>query len=171
MNPLLIAMLLVAVLWLAVNVFYQYIARHWLRDRARFRLFAIRDELRRLAITDRVDARSFAYRHLEASINGMVHSCTRLGFCHLLEFSMQKHELPAEIQRFDREAPTELKELDRRATDAVLGAMMANSPGWMLVGAVVLGFSEMYGIAFRNWISLKTRLLWSDASMLYPRPV
>jgi hypothetical protein len=162
MNSLLVAVLvLVALLWAACSIFYQYAVRNALRDASRFRLFALRDRLRWLSISGQADARSFSYGYVEDLLNRIVHSCERTGMCHLLEVAFSNVGATERMRRFEKEAPAVLRDIEREAIGAVIGAMAANSPWWMVIMGAVIGVFELMGWAARNWLDFKARLLWN----------
>src|SRR5438034_4695156 len=68
------------------NIFYYHAIRPMLGDKSRFRIFALRDKLRRLAIEEEIDGSSFEYQYLERFLCGLVDKCAWFSWTTLFEF-------------------------------------------------------------------------------------
>lgn len=114
----------------------------------RFRLFARRDTLRRLALDKEVDCSSFEYRHLEEFICKTVAVVPSISLASLI-LSMIKRRNPKsdDMERFRKEASPQLIELlDITGKDA-LCIMALNSPILIsLLGVVGLVLGIIVGI-------------------------
>jgi hypothetical protein len=122
----------------AINIFYWHIAHKTILRALRFRLFARRDELRRMAIDGAEDHSSFAYREVEGFICKTIAVVPSISLASLL-ISMIRNPKPTpseNMERFRREASGELSELlDRTVKDAIY-TMALNSPILVIVAAV-----------------------------------
>lgn len=122
-------LLLVLVTWTVAGLFYDYVIRPVLRDRIRFRLFAIRDELRRLAIDQKIEARSTNYRFMERMLCRAINKCEWFTWQHFGEYIVSAGEVPKDIVVFEESATNELKEIRDRSVLELLVIMDVNSPG------------------------------------------
>lgn len=174
-ESILLAMLVFGGTWAIASVFYQSVVRPVLADYVRFRLFTCRDNLRSLAISQAVSPESFSYQHLEECLNVMIHAAGWYNVGSLLEFYFKYHPLqaPQEAIRFDGEAPTELKKIERRALRSMLISLAANSPGWIVSLAGVLVILVCVSSAKKMLVSVN-RMIWHsdyttrDAQQYWP---
>src|SRR5207249_5808290 len=74
------------------SIFYNYAARPIFGDRARFKIFALRDKLRRLAVDGRISASSFEYKYLEALLCRLVEKCAWFSWSSVLEFALRNKD-------------------------------------------------------------------------------
>jgi len=122
-----------------ISVFYWHVFRETMLTGIRFRLFARRDNLRRLALDKREDKSSFAYRATEEFMCKVIAIVPSISLASLV-VSMIRNPNPTSdaVDRLRKEASPDLKELmDKTVRDALL-IMVLNSP--ILVGvAIVFG--------------------------------
>lgn len=149
------------------SIFYQNAARPMLCDRARFRLFALRDKLRRMAIEGIVDASSFQYRYLEKLLCRLVEKCSWFSWTSLLEFAW--HNMDAEPSpdsvKFEAEASDPLKMLYTEAVMEMMKVMFTNSPIWTAFIALVICFAQIFGWAWKQWLDIKTKIFLEELSV------
>jgi len=122
-----------------VSVFYWHVVRETVLTRVRFRLFARRDLLRRLALERKEDPKSFAYQELEEFICKTVGVVPAISLISLLISTARNPNPTSEnVQKFRREASPELKQMmNLTITDALL-TMMLNSPILVIVGTILV---------------------------------
>lgn len=153
--------LLVAVVWTLFSLLYDYGLLPSLHDQTRFELFALRDELRGLAIRGQVDKSSFAFTQLETVLNRMTRMCQWYSVSNMLYvMAMMKpdEEASEERQRFDAEASEALKDIERRAMESMMRVLFMNSPVFVVIsGAIILTSA-----AFKRSIEWRNRLMWYD---------
>jgi len=122
-----------------INIFYWHIVHKTLVRALRFRLFARRDELRRMAIHGAEDHSSFAYREVEEFICKTIAVVPSISLASLL-VSMIKNPKPTtseNLERFRREASGELTELLNRTVKDAIYTMPLNSPILVIIAGVV----------------------------------
>src|SRR5215208_4901999 len=93
------------------SIFYQHAIRPMLSDIPRFRIFALRDRLRRLAIEEEVSASSFEYQYLERFLCRFVDNCAWFSWSTFFEFLWQHADAkpsPNSV-RFEAEASEAMK--------------------------------------------------------------
>jgi hypothetical protein len=146
------------------SIFYHYVARPMLCDRGRFRLFALRDQLRGLAIDGKVSASSFEYQYLEALLCRLVEKCSWFSVSSLFE-SLHRNknaELSPDAVRFEAEASDEVKEIYYTAIFAMMRVMFNNSPVWTLILTVVFSISKLFGWATKQWLDIKAKIFLEE---------
>lgn len=147
--------------WTLCSIMYNMGVLPCLRDRGRFELFALRDELRDLAINCQADANSFAFRHLEAVLNRMTKMCNYHTVSNMMFAMIMYHvdeNTASDFKRFDAEASKQLKHIERRALDSMMRVMFANSPMFVMFAGLIYLTSE----ACKRSMELKNRLLWHE---------
>lgn len=150
------AIILIFIVCCMVSVFYWHVLQATVLRAIRFKLFARRDRLRRLAIEEEVDYNSFAYRSLEGFICKTVSVVPSISLASLIVFSIRHPNLKSEeMERFRKEASPELRGiLQKTAGDALL-IMTFNSPILGVVaGTIVL---VLWGIGRINKIFVYTQ--------------
>src|SRR3984893_15013569 len=113
MNPKLeILIFAVSFAWVLCSVFYSQVVRPVFRDKARFRLFALRDDLRRMAITGEISGSSDNYLYLERMLCRLIDRCFWYTWSSFFEFICQFRDArpPFEAIQFDEKAPPKLKQ-------------------------------------------------------------
>ena|SRR3990167_7736061 len=147
--------------WALMSLFYGFAIAPCLRDRARFELYALRDQLRDLALSCQAEPQSFSFRHLETMLNRMTRMCDLHNISNMvyvmLMVKVDQNTL-REHQRFDAEATGQLKQIERHAIDSMVCVMFVNSPQFMLLAGMIVLTSQ----ACKHSIELKNRLLWHD---------
>lgn len=163
-HPVILAFLVFAFVWAVVSFYYQQAIRPYICDVVRFAIFRRRDLLREMAVSGEADCHSFAFRYLEDLFNRMVRSCSWVSISTFIEFEMSrgKEATTPDIQRFDQEAPKQLKRLEEEALDCMMLVMAGNSPGWTLMAALVYMVSKVSGWALERWVHMRTRVLWHE---------
>ncbi len=121
-----------------LSVFYWHIVRETAVIAIRFRLFARRDLLRRLALDRKEDHRSFAYRELEEFICKTIAVVPSISLASLI-VSMLRNRNPSseDLDRFRNEASEELSELLHLTVKDAFSIMALNSPILVTVGAFI----------------------------------
>lgn len=154
--------ILVAILaWALVSFFYDAGVLPCLRDRAKFELFRLRDELRDLAINCQVEPDSFAFQHLETMLNRMTRLCVRYSVSDMFYVTCAVKIDPEsldEVRRFDAEASGQLKFIERRAIESMVRIMFVNSPVFVIFAGAIILTSE----ACKRSIEFKNRVFWHD---------
>jgi hypothetical protein len=165
-------MIVVSAAMAVLSFFYEGVVKPTLQDAIRYRLFAKRDELRRLAIEGNCNCESLTYHHLQKMINAMANATSWYSVSVWLESMQWKSDNPeaqAEVKRqmelFEREATFEMKQIERKSLDLILRAMLVNSPGWTAMCCVVL-IARSFNRRLSGW----NRALWYRVGSGY-RPV
>ena len=161
--------LLLVFAWTLTRLFYDKAVLPRLRDQARFRLYAIRDELRNVAIENHLAADTFAFRYFEDMLNRMTRMCDVHSVSNLLYFCWTV-EIPdswiADRKRFEAEAPEDVKGLEQTAVRIMMSIMLSNSPMFCVFASAV----TVVNGALRRTIEMKNRLLWADeGGMSWPQ--
>jgi hypothetical protein len=146
------------------SIFYHNAIRPMLGDRSRFRIFALRDKLRRLAIEEEVDASSFEYQYLERLLCRLIDKCAWFSWTTLFEFLWRHADAkPSEDSiRFDAEASAATKEIYQQAISAMTLVMVTNSPIWTLTVVTAVCLGQMFGWAWKQWLEFKTKIFLED---------
>jgi hypothetical protein len=133
------------------SLFYTWVAKPVLRDFFRFKLFAVRDKMRRMAIEEEVQPSSFHFMFLERVICRQIDHCTWYNWSSLFEFALFKRaEMSADAKRFQEKAPQELKLILAESVVYMMGMLGVNSPIITLVLIGVLKIAEMFGKAWQK---------------------
>jgi hypothetical protein len=123
-----------------INLFYWHVVHKTLLRALRFRLFARRDELRWMAIDGREDHSSFAYREVEEFICKTIAVVPSISLASLA-FSMIRdpNRKPSEnLERFRREASSQLTKLSELTVRDAMYTMALNSPILVIVAVFVV---------------------------------
>jgi hypothetical protein len=174
-DHLLIAALLVAFIWFMASVYHQAVIRPFLHDVARFRVFAVRDEIRAAAACGQVDPQSFPYQYLEDLLNSMVHLCGWYSVSALLEFAIACVLNPPtegdvkEIERFENEASPWLREREHHAIYNMRPALIANSPCWVGIAFGLYAFKKVRR-ALGKALETQSRRFWHNDPTVLPIP-
>lgn len=173
MHQIALLVVVISTVWFVCGLYFQYAVRPLLLDRARFGVFATRDKLRAAAICGEIDEDSFTYQSLERMLNKMVHACGWFSFSVLIEYKLRKAEpspdLIKELTRFDKEASSELKRMERSALRQMGLSILANSLGWMIFGAALYMFERMRVYMIKQ-LETTGRLYWhGDAFAVHAR--
>ena len=160
MNIAITVLLPVFMAWVLMSCFYGTAVRPVLRDVVRFRLFALRDELRMRGIEGEVAASSFHYMYLEKLICRMIDRCKWYSWSSFFEFVIRYRDArpSADSQRFEAKAGDSLKQIHDRTVQEVLSLLMINSPVTTLALFVTLYTAKMFGAAWKQWIDIKTKI-------------
>jgi hypothetical protein len=150
--------------YVALSIFYNYAARPMLCDRARFKIFALRDKLRRLAINGQISASSFEYKYLEALLCRLVEKCAWFSWSALFEFLWRKKdaELSPDAVRFEREASETVKDIYSDAVLEMMHVMCTNSPIWTLFMCIGAGVDHLFGLAWKRWLDIKAKIFLEE---------
>ena len=128
-----------------VSLFYWHVIRETVIIGIRFRLFAQRDRLRRLAIDGKEDHSSFAYREAEGFICKTIAILPSISLATFLLFMIRNPNLKSDSEdRFREEASADLMELQSVTIKNALYTMMLNSP----ILVTIAGF-----VALLLWIA------------------
>jgi len=151
--------------YVAFSIFYNYAARPMLCDRGRFKIFALRDKLTRLAIDGQISASSFEYKYLEALLCRLVEKCVWFSWSSLFEFLWRNKdaELSPDAVRFEREASDTVKDIYFTAVMEMMQVMCTNSPIWTLLLTVIFGIGDLFGWATKQWLDLKAKIFLEEA--------
>jgi hypothetical protein len=121
----------------ALSVFYWHVVHPTVSRHLRFRLFARRDKLRRLAMDRREDHLSFAYRDLEGFMCKVISAVSSASLFSFLIFTIRNRNMRSEeFERFEKEASPELCELHLKTIQDAIFVMMLNSPVLVAFGSV-----------------------------------
>ena len=122
---------------LFVSVFYWQVIHVSVLTGIRFRLFARRDELRRLAITGAENHTSFAYQEVESFICKSISVVPAISLASFFWFMLREDAPESDSEkRFREEASDELKRLLYETVQDALRTMMLNSPILFTLGVV-----------------------------------
>lgn len=141
-------------LWFWLSVLYQSAIRPVLNDRARFRLFRLRDELRSRGMNGEWNVQGFPYLFMEARLNRLIKLSHGITLGHILEFFIL-NPTPTRskaVIRFEQEAPDELRRLDQSAMESLIWSVMVNSPGWVALSGALGLIGSMFGWVLKNWV-------------------
>src|SRR5438552_8819827 len=142
------------------SIFYHYVARPMLCDRGRFRIFALRDRLRELAVEGKVSASSFEYQYLEALLCRLIEKCSWFSVSSFIEFWRRNKDAklsPAAV-RFEAEASNDVKDIYHSAIFEMMRVMFNNSPIWTLVLTFIFRISKLFGWATKQWVDIKAKI-------------
>lgn len=121
-----------------ISVFYWYVVRETVITGIRFRLFAKRDRLRRLAVDGKENHSSFAYRELEAFICKTIAVVPSMSLASLILSMIRNPNASSEdLDKFRNEASEELTELMHSSVKDAIYIMVLNSPLLVTVGAFI----------------------------------
>ena len=145
-HALILGFLLFFLVWFFLRTCYLVALKPFLQDKARYRLFALRDQLRRCEITTHGNRNTFSIRFLENVLNAGILSVEEISIGTVIESKYLKSsdtevKIRKDLSRFDREASAELKEIDSAFFETMLFAIKVNSP----VLCVVFYCSRMFG--------------------------
>jgi hypothetical protein len=146
------------------SLFYDIAARPMLCDRGRFRIFALRDKLRRLAIDGDVSSSSFEYKYLEALLCRLIEKCSWFSWSSLFEFLWRNKnaELSPDAVKFEAEATEAVKTIYYTAVVEMTQVMLVNSPIWTLFLAIVVCVGDIFGWAWKQWLDIKTKIFLEE---------
>ena len=133
-----------------ISVFYWQIVQPVILKAVRFRLFARRDELRRLAITKKEDHTAHAYTEVEGFICKTIVVIPSLYLLSFISFVVQNRTTTSndEYKRIRNEASKQLIDLiDKTVMDAIV-VMLINSPIFTLFFALVALYLWTVGNGF-----------------------
>ncbi len=131
-----------------VSSFYWHVVHPVLITSVRFRLFARRDELRRLAIDRKEDYESYSYREVEGFICKTVAVVPSISLLSFVWFMIRNQSCGHEhnADRFRREASRELVRMMHKTAGDGMWIMTSNSP----ILVIVAGF-----VALMMWVAGK----------------
>ena len=151
MNAQLLALTLsIFAAWATIAGFYRLTVHRVWSSAIKYRLFAKRDKLRRLAIEGQVSAESFEYKYLEEVLCELIRNAHKFSFGSLIrsKIAYQTFQPTEEMNRFDTSADLALKKLENDALGDVFSLLAVNSPGWALIG-FVLFVADKCGLKIR----------------------
>jgi hypothetical protein len=152
------------------SIFYNYAARPMLCDLGRFKIFALRDKLRRLAIDGQISASSFEYQYLEKLLCRLVEKCVWFSWSSLFEFVLRNNDatLSPETVRFEAEAREPIKAIYRDAISEMTKVMLTNSPIWTFFIVIIVAVGQMFGWAWKQWLEIKTKIFFEETIVDVP---
>ena len=146
MNSYISTLILLFVATLMLSVFYWQVEHITLLQWLRFRLFARRDELRRLAIQGEEDPSSFAYKETEALICKTIATVPAISLASFVWFTVRHKSVPTESEkRFMDEASLGLQQIAGETVKDALRIMMLNSPILFAVGGFISAILWLFG--------------------------
>jgi len=164
---------------LIVLAFYYYfitqIVAPYLRLRLRFRLFALRDEVRGYWIDRAPGVDERVYEHLEGSLNNAIHLLTRINI-EMLRLAYQefqarpdlRNRVSARIEMIEKCPNPRFMEIRAEVSEVLFDAYVVNSAGWLIylvpIAVAVRAASGMRDIV-QNLVSLPER----DVDKLFTR--
>jgi hypothetical protein len=143
---------------------YHFGIRRVLLDCVRFKIFALRDELRSKAIHHEVKGESFQFCHLERALCNLVALTPHLNLYRFGQFVIWRRELkvPSRERRFRAVATPALQNLEQKAVKALFWVLLINSPAgafvllWALAAAAI---AAMINEKRKEWIeTVRTHL-------------
>jgi hypothetical protein len=151
------------------SLFYGRAIQPMLCDRTRFRVFALRDRLRRLAIEGETSAASAEYQYLERLLCKLINKCSWFSWGSFFEFLFRHKnaELSAEAKHFEEKADAKLKEIYAQAVDEMTYLLLTNSPMWTLTLGFCLGLALAFNKAWRQSIEIKKKVFLEEP-LIYP---
>jgi hypothetical protein len=149
------------------SLFYEKAIRPMLCDRTRFRLFALRDRLRRLAIDGAVKADSAEYRYLEKLICKLIEKCAWFSWSTFFEFLWlhRDAELSTEAVQFEEHAAQPLKSIYQEAVSEMTRLLLTNSPIWTFVLCICVLIGLVFGHAWKQWLEIKTKIFLEEPAI------
>jgi hypothetical protein len=122
-----------------ISVFYWHVVWKIAIRTMRFRLFARRDKLRRMALDKKEDRSSFAYGELEEFICKTIAVVPSISLASLITSILRNPNPRSEsLDRFRDEASPELAELLSKTSKDALYIMALNSPILLSMGAIIV---------------------------------
>ncbi len=160
MNDLMYMLALGFAVYSFFSIFFHYAIRPMLCDRGRFRIFALRDDLRGLAIERKISASSFEYQYLEKLLCRLIEKCSWFSVSSLFE-SLHRNknaELSPDAVKFEAEASDDVKSIYYAALFEMMRVMFNNSPVWTIILTIVFGVSKLFGWATKQWLDIKAKI-------------
>jgi hypothetical protein len=156
--------------YVVFSLFYNYAARPMFCDRARFRIFALRDKLRRLAIDELISASSFEYQYLERLLCRLIEKCSWFSWGSFFEFLLRNKdaELSAETLKFESEASDAVKDIYYKAIMEMSQVLLTNSPIWTLFLGIIVAIGHFFGWAAKQWLEIKTKIFLEETIVDIP---
>jgi hypothetical protein len=153
--------------YVVFSLFYERAIRPMLCDRTRFKLFALRDRLRRLAVDEKVAAESAEYRYLEKLICKLIDKCSWFSWSTFFEFLWRHRdaELSAEAVHFEENADPLLKDIYKEAVNEMTRLLLTNSPMWTFVLSISVLIALAFGHAWKQWLDIKTKVFLEEPSL------
>jgi len=150
--------------YVVFSLFYEMAIRPMLCDRTRFKLFALRDRLRRLAVDERVPAESAEYKYLEKLICKLIDKCSWFSWSSFFEFVWRHRdaELSPEAVHFEEKADQLLKEIYEEAVNEMTRLLVTNSPMWTFVLSISVLIALAFGHAWKQWLEIKTKIFLEE---------
>ena len=119
-----------------ISIFYWNVVRFTLIQALQFRLFSVRDQLRRLAIEGKVDSKEFSYKYLESLMCKTIAIVPSVSLAAFLFYALRnKNKMSENAVRFEAESPAALTNLKLTTTRYAIFIMMTNSPILFIVSA------------------------------------
>ena len=134
-------------------VFYHYTFRKVLLDMQRYRLFALRDEVRMMGVKGVVAPQTFEFQYIERMLCFLTSACPKLTLSRFIEMIIMKRDIqePPEAKRFNENAPEDLKEIEKKAIRYFLLTMFVNSPTFALILIGVAIGADIFGRIKHGW--------------------
>jgi len=150
--------------WVLCSVFYSQVVRPVLRDCVRFKLFALRDDLRRMAVMGEIAPSSFNYSYLEGMLCRLINRCFWYTWSSFFEFILRfrNAQPPVDACRFDEKAPPALKRIFDDTMRIMLRALVVNSPVITVVVFAVVVVAGSFGAAWKRWLKLQAKLFFQE---------
>lgn len=123
-------------------VLYWFAIRPALLNSVRYKIFALRDNLRGLAIDEKIKADGFAYEHLEKTLCNLIGMAPVLNIYQFGQFMIWRKEFrtSSREKRFKENAPPELAEIHQQAIESLFWVLLINSPLGGIALAILVGF-------------------------------
>jgi hypothetical protein len=140
-----------------ISLFYWQVVQPVLLRGLRFRLFARRDKLRRLAIENRENSKSFAYREVESIICKTIATIPARSLLSFFWFAIRNDDKKDEnIERLRKEGSSDLLEMVYKTVGDALIIMSLNSPLMIFFGVWIVAILWIVGCVNRLLIYRKT---------------
>lgn len=128
--------------FVCLSAFYWFAIRPALLNSVRYKIFALRDNLRGLAIDEKIKAEGFAYEHLEKTLCNLIGMAPVLNIYQFGQFMIWRKEFHTSSReiRFKENAPHELAEMHQQAIESLFWVLLINSPLGGIAIAILVGF-------------------------------
>lgn len=133
----------------ALFVLYRLAIREVLLDVVKFKIFAMRDELRRRAIDGEINPKGFVYEYLEQSLCKLIALAPEMTLYKFLQFVIWHSPDDKPTGRdahFHRVAEEEWRKMHFQAVTSLYRVLLINSP----IGGLLLFFAYLLAVVARN---------------------
>lgn len=137
MSAILAKILLVFITTILLSLFYWQIVRPVFMLAIRYKLFALRDELRSMAISQTESLESFSYQNMEWLINKSIHLIPSTSLAKFIIYMARSKAKSESSERFEKEGSAALKSIRNRVVSLTICGLSVNSP-LVVIGAFIM---------------------------------